>query len=127
MGTTVIAGICRSGLFKSVTITHTAPGEKPVADTCKFTCWLPSAMPSFMVVIGISTEAAPDGMVAVAGKVTSVRSVDKRSTVNGWVVGVFLVMVSVPAFAEPSANVIGLADSCREGPSLSLMVILADT
>ena len=84
-------------------------------------------MPSFMVVIGMLTEAAPDGMVAVTGSVTSVRSVDKRSTVNGWVVGVFLVMVSVPALAEPSANVIGLADSCREGPSLSLMVILAET
>ena len=40
-------------------------------------------MPSLMVVIGISTEAAPAGMVAVAGSVTSVISVDKRLTVNG--------------------------------------------
>ena len=80
---TVAVGIWRSGLFKSVTSTQTVPGEKPVAVASKFTCLLPSVTPSLMVVIGISTNAAPAGMVTVAGNVASPVFEDTRFTISG--------------------------------------------
>ena len=39
----------------------------------------------------------------------------------------FRVIFSNPALVAPSTNVSGVAVNCKEGPSLSLTVILAET
>ena len=79
----VTAGICKSGLFKSVTNTQTVPGEKPAEVASKFTCLLPSVTPSLMVVMGTSTNAAPAEIVAEAGNLASPVLEETRFTISG--------------------------------------------
>ena len=80
-----------------------------------------------MVVIGSSTKDCPAGMVAVAGSVASVIIEEERFTTNGCAVEVLRVMRNVPASVCPSTSVNEDADKVSAGPSLSVMVRLAET
>ena len=123
----VTAGICRSGLFWSVTIAHTVPWAKPVAVALKYTCLLPSVTPSLMVVMGTSINASPAGIVTVAGNKASLVLDEERPTISAEAVAVLRVTRSSPALVKPSAKVNGEGVNDSVGPSLSFTIKLADT